>query len=465
MGLGVQLTKKNKLFLFLTASLSGLISAIYVLSLKDLIWHPARDAELNATFVAFRETGILLVKQAGSGSYGAQAAGISDYVLAGWDDDPGSFILASLLGQLTQSESPYPGLRLFLAFIVFVAGFLLPLLMVKLFKNPIAGFAALTIPFMSQVVTGSPLVGSQYGKSDTVATLPTYALYGIAGELVFLGLLGLVWLGACKVSTKYLVLWTVVGIAYAGMCNLFRSNSGLGIAIGLGVLWAYKFLNKKGLAISLLIAVVAMFGASTFQKAAMAPINAPRAALTGQSLSELPDAHNTWHALYLGLSWPQPITGKESEFDIVWADEFGWAKAKQIDPNVVVASIQYDAIMKKLFVDQLIAHPFSALELYAEKLIFTLLHFSLEILLITAGLLAAWMSRAKQRMASIRKSALIILPTILWGLIPAVMVMPMIYFYNELAAGVGVLVSIAWIGIIISIIESSKREKDFSVNP
>lgn len=457
MALGIQMSKRQNFLVWLSATLSGLISAIYVLSLKDLIWHPARDEELNATFQAFRETGILLVKKAGSGSYGAQATGTSEYVLAGWDDDPGSFILASLLGQLTHSESPYPGLRLFLAFIVFMAGFLLPFLMVKLFQNPFAGYASLSIPFLSQIITGSPLIGSQYGKSDSISTLPTYALYGIAGELVFLGLLGIVWLGTFKISAKYLAFWTFVGIAYAGVCNLFRSNSGLGIAVGLGVLWAFTLLNKKGLAISLLIAVVAVFGSSAFQKAAMAPINAPRAEFTSQSLSELPDSHNTWHALYLGLSWPQPISGKDSEFAITWADEFGWAKAKQIDPNVVVASSQYDSIMKNLYVDQVSSHPLSAIELYAEKLLFTLLHYSAEILLIAAGILAIVLTKSKQLIASIRKSGMLILPTILWGFIPAVMVMPMIYFFNELQAGLGLMVSIAWVGIIVSLWEKAKE--------
>lgn len=457
MALGIQMSKKQNFLVWLSASLSGLISAIYVISLKDLIWHPARDEELNATFQAFRETGILLVKHAGSGSYGAQASGTSEYVLAGWDDDPGSFILASLLGQLTHSESPYPGLRLFLAFMVFVAGFLLPLLMVKLFQNPFASYASLSIPFLSQILTGSPLIGSQYGKSDAISTLPTYALYGIAGEFVFLGLIGLVWLGTCKVSLKFLAIWTVVGIAYAGVCNLFRSNSGLGIAVGIGVLWAFTLLNKKGLVISLLIAVIAVFGSSAIQKAAMAPINTPREALTGQSLSELPDSHNTWHALYLGLSWPQPISGKESEFEIKWADEFGWDKAKQIDPNVVVASSQYDSIMKNLYVEQVSSHPLSALELYVEKLLFTLLHYSSEILLISAGIFTIVLTKSKQRIASIRKSGILILPTLLWGFIPAVMVMPMIYFFNELQAGIGLMVSIALIGIAVSILDNSKK--------
>ena len=459
MALGIQMSKRQNFLVWLSATLSGLISAIYVLSLKDLIWHPARDEELNATFQAFSETGILLVKHAGSGSYGAQASATSEYVLAGWDDDPGSFILASLLGQLTHSESPYPGLRLFLAFIAFMAGFFLPLLMVKLFQNPIAGYASLSIPFLSQIMTGSPLIGSQYGKSDAISTLPTYALYGIAGELVFLGLLGIVWLGTCKISAKYLALWTVVGIAFAGVCNLFRSNSGLGIAVGLGVLWAFTLLSKKGLIISLLIAVIAVVGSTAFQKAAMLPINAPRATLTGQSLSELPDSHNTWHALYLGLSWPQPISGKDSEFSITWSDEFGWAKAKQIDPKVVIASSQYDSIMKKLYVEQISSHPLSALELYVEKVLFTMLQYSIEILLIAAGIFSILLTRSQNHIASIRKSLLLILPTVLWGLIPAVMVMPMIYFFNELQAGIGLMASIAWIGIVISLFEASQKNK------
>lgn len=458
MTLGVEMSKKEQLLLWVSAIASGLISAIYVLSLKDLLWHPARDEELNATFRAFRETGILLVKQAGSGSYGAQASGGSDYVLAGWDDDPGSFILASLLGQVTHSESPYPGLRLFLALLVFISGFVLPFLFVRLFHNPFAGFAALSVPFISQIITGSPLIGSQYGKTDSISTLPTYALYGIAGELVFIGLVGLVWLSTYDLTLKVLSIWTIVGITYAGLCNLFRSNSGIGIAVAIGILWLFKLSGKKAISIALVIAVVSVVGASSVQKLAMTPINALRAPFTGQSIADLPDSHNTWHALYLGLSWPQPISGKESEFSITWADEFGWEKAKEIDPNVIVASSKYDTIMKSLYFKEVSSHPLSTLELYGEKLLFTLLHFSSEIIVIFLGFMAIILSKTRKHISALSKSGLIILPTILWGFIPAVMVMPMIYFFNELEAGTGLLVSIAWVGLLTVIFEAARKK-------
>lgn len=113
--------------------------------------------------------------------------------------------------------------------------------------------------------------------------------------------------------------------------------------------------------------------------------------------------------------------------------------------------------MKNLYVEQVSSHPLSALELYVEKLLFTLLHYSSEILLISAGIFTIVLTKSKQRIASIRKSGILILPTLLWGFIPAVMVMPMIYFFNELQAGIGLMVSIAWIGIAVSLLDNSKK--------
>lgn len=115
--------------------------------------------------------------------------------------------------------------------------------------------------------------------------------------------------------------------------------------------------------------------------------------------------------------------------------------------------------MKKLYVEQVSSHPLSAIELYVEKVLFTMLQYSIEILLIAAGIFSILLTRSQKHIASIRKSLLLILPTVLWGLIPAVMVMPMIYFFNELQAGIGLMASIAWIGIVISLFEASQKNK------
>ena len=85
-----------------------------VLGMPELAYHPARDLELRATYDMYRETGVPLVKENGTGSwYGAiEGQGLTK---AAGDDDPGSYLLASWMSHLTGSDSPYPGLSWVLA--------------------------------------------------------------------------------------------------------------------------------------------------------------------------------------------------------------------------------------------------------------------------------------------------------------------------------------------------------------
>src|SRR5688500_13994282 len=101
-------SRSTTVLLLLLGLAMAAISFSTVMSMQDMGWHSARDAELRATYDAYRETGTLLVKATGSGSYGVQAPADGPVTFATWDDDPGSYIIASLMSHVTGSDSPYP---------------------------------------------------------------------------------------------------------------------------------------------------------------------------------------------------------------------------------------------------------------------------------------------------------------------------------------------------------------------
>ena len=80
-------------------------------------------------------------------------------------------------------------------------------------------------------------------------------------------------------------------------------------------------------------AAVSVVVASWLPGVAMDRINESRDRVVLAEASRLPDAHGTWHPLYLGLSYPSPITGDPSPFGVEWSDEWGWQKAARSTPT------------------------------------------------------------------------------------------------------------------------------------
>ena len=160
-----------------------------VLSMPDLVWHPARDAELRVTYQTYRDTGALLIKPTGAGSNYTQAPAPGPLSPAAWDDDPGSYVIASLLSHVTDSASPYPGLRFAQAVLVSLPFLWLPIAVARVFRRARAGYALVLLPPLMWVMNGTILTGTENGLSDNVSTLTRVcALYGLAASMVFLSL-------------------------------------------------------------------------------------------------------------------------------------------------------------------------------------------------------------------------------------------------------------------------------------
>jgi hypothetical protein len=435
--------RSTSLFLFLVGLALSITSFSVVLNMPELGWHPARDAELRATYETYRETGTLLIKPTGSGSNYTQAPTSGPLSSAAWDDDPGSYLVASLFSHITQSDSPYPGLGLAQALLIAVPLLWLPTAVARIFKRARAGYALILLPpVMWLVNNGTILVGTEYGLSDEVSTLRVYALYGIAASLAFLSLSLVLLFSTFRLRWRALIAASLLITLLAGFGNLSRSLSGVGVAAAVGVLWWLNSTGRWRWAKAAIAAIVAIALAFAIQGGVMNVINTGRAEATGQTMEELPDAHGTWHPLYLGLSYPEPITGEPSKFGIPWSDEFGWDKAREVDPDVIIAGEKYDLILKDLYLEEVFADPMGVLKLYLLKTLFVIKQFGAMIVFILVGFVLALMRRAPQR-RPLGAALAISIPTLLLGFVPPVLVMPLLYYYSELSAALGLLMAVS----------------------
>ncbi|MFS0852502.1 hypothetical protein [Microbacterium sp. 179-I 3D4 NHS] len=434
--------------LLLVGVVMGAIGFATVMSMGDMLWHSGRDAELVATYDAYQETGTLLIKETGSGSYGVQAPADGPLTFATWDDDPGSYLIASLMSHVTGSSSPYPGLTIAQGLLVAIPLVWLPLAVARIVGRARAGFAMILLPLVTWLFNhGATLVGTEYGLSDQVSTLPVYSLYGTAASLAFLSLSLIVLLSAYRLNLVGLIGATLGIAVLAAFGNMSRSLSGMGIAAAVGILW-WIFARGRWRWVSAIGgALVTILLATVIQTGIMTAINAQRAETTGQAMTEVPDAHTAWHSLYLGLSYPTPLNGQASHFPVTWSDEFGWEKAREVDPDVLVASEKYDAILKDLYLEQVLADPVGAVKLYLQKSLFLAKHFGGLLLFIVIGFVVGMSVRSRPRPLLGRVLA-IAAPLLLLGLVPAILVMPMLYYYSELSAALGLLAAVS-LGVIV----------------
>jgi hypothetical protein len=443
--------RSTSVLLVLVGVVLAVVSFLVVISMPALGWHSARAHELQATYDAFRETSTLLVKAADSGSKYTQAPANGPWVSATWDDDPGAYLVASLMGVVTGSSSPYPGLALAEALLVALPLLWLPTAVARIFKRAHAGYAVILLPpVMWLLNNGTFLAGTEYGLSDAASPTRVYALYGMAASIAFLSLSLLVLFCTFKLRTGLLIAVSCGFVVLAAAGDLTRSLSGMGIAAAVGVLWWLHARKKWRWVAGVVAAVTAVALTIGLQNVTMTGLNAARAARTEQSMGNLPDTHTVWHSLYLGLSYPEPITGQHSPLGIAWSDEFGWNQARAVDPDVVIASADYDVILRHLYFTQVKAHPATVAKLYIDKFLFVVREFGAMISFILVGLVLVLTRRASPR-RTLTASIAVTIPTLLIGLIPPVLVMPLLYYYSELTAALSVLVAIALGGLAWSL--------------
>lgn len=431
---------------YLLVSTGALLAAYFfvrVIRSGDLPWHPARNSELQATYDAFVSTGVALVKKAGSGSTYTQLAGQTGWVPAAWDDDPGVYLLAGYLGRLRGDLSPLPAVTLLQAVLVAAPMIWLPTVVARVFGRARAGLALLLLPILlALTMSTAGFLGTEYNLPGNWSGQPVYGLYGIAASAIFLSLSLLMWAATHRLSTRGLVALSLVFGVVAGLCDLARAASGVTVVGALVVLWWWFNRGARNLWKPVAAGVLALLLALATQSFVMGQVNASRAALVGTDVAALPQAHGTWHPLYLGLAYSGFDQNNPSPFGVEWSDQFAWNKARAIEPQVVIASVSYDQIIKGLYLDEIRAHPIWALRLYVLKLLDVARQMAPVLIFILLALLgvAGRGAALRHRLAG---AILLLLPTLLYGLVPPVLVYPMRYYFGELSAGLGLLFALA----------------------
>ena len=137
--------RSTSIILVLVGVVLALTSFVTVMKMQDIAWHSQRTLELDAIYGAYQETGTLLIKATGSGSNSTQIYSPGEYASGAWDDDPGSYVIASLMSHVTGSDSALPGLTLAQALLVALPLLWLPTAVARLFKRPRAGYAVIQI--------------------------------------------------------------------------------------------------------------------------------------------------------------------------------------------------------------------------------------------------------------------------------------------------------------------------------
>jgi len=150
-------SRAKKWALFGLGLLLALVAFGTTLAIGPLQYHPARTAELAATVDAFQRTGVLLIKDTGSGSSYTQAPNDAPLSPAAWDDDPGSYLSASLVVGVAGVDDPFRALVLLQALLVAVPMLWLPWTLAALFRRTRAGLAAAVLPLVVPLLKGAPL--------------------------------------------------------------------------------------------------------------------------------------------------------------------------------------------------------------------------------------------------------------------------------------------------------------------
>lgn len=426
-------------------------------SIEPPRFHLARDAELQATYETFRATGVPLVKEHGTGSfYTRLETPPRRLVPAVWDDDPGTYLAAAYVGGALGEDDPYEALRWSVALIAALPWIVLPLAVARLFGNPAAGLATAAAPLIGLALRGrGSVLGTDYGLSGPHTGVPVYALYGLASGWVFLLLSALLLVATIRWRTRTLGAIVVLFGLLAGVGDLLRSWSSIGVAVALGVVVNKSLRTRRviGGVVAAMTAVALMIGT---QQGVMRWVNAQRERLTAVAPDDVPSAHPTWHPLYLGLGYVGAFEGdnRENPFGVEWADDFGWKKARAVQPDVLLNGAEYDQIIRRFYIEAVRRRPFTAVATYLQKAVDTLRQNwpSLSFIALAAVLMLRWGGRRPLLLA-----IAITTPTLLYGMMPPVAVMPLRYYFAELTAATSILLVIGVGALLAPLLERFNR--------
>lgn len=434
--------RSTSLFLFLVGLALSVTSMAVVLSMPELRWHPEQDAELRMMYDTYRETGVFTEPPAVSaGATSSAAEGDSPSPVG--NGEPGPYLVALLLSHITHADSPYPGLGIVQALLVALPLLWLPTAVARVFRRARAGYALLLLPAVMWLVNnGTILVGTEYGLSDEVSVQRVSALYGLPASLAFLSLSLLLLFSTYRLKLSQLIGASVLVAVLAGLGNASASFSGLGVAIAVGVLWWLNPPGRGRWVWGLAAGGASIMLALSVQAGVVGAIDSAHTNTGLSAAGSQSREFDGWRDLYLGLAYPSPINGEPSTFGVEWSEEAGWDEAKAADPDAEFGSAAHAAILRDGLLEQISADPWAAMRLYLLKALFVIKHFGAMIVFVVVGFVLALTRRSPQR-RTLGATLAISVPTLLFGLLTPVLVMPLLYYYSELAAALGLLVAVA----------------------
>lgn len=405
--------------LLVGGALAAFLFTVVMLT-PDLAWHPSRDAELRSTVQSYQETGVLLVKQAGTGSSSTTIDDPGPLVPAAWDEDPGAYVAASLMTHLTGVADPYPGLKLLQAILVALPMLWLPLTVAHIFRRARAGYAMVLLPPVLWLVNGGTLLpGTEYGLSDSASPVRVYALYGLTASLAFCSLSLLLLGSSLRLRRPALAALTLLLTVVAAVANLFGVHSGLGIALATGVLWwsAGSTNSRRRLLSAVTASLVSVALAYGLQTVSVSAMDSARSEAMGMAAEELPNRPAVWNPLPLDPASAQPLS------------HTGGARppSEEATPGLDIPERAFD-------------DPAAVSTL--EKILFVIKHFGAMLITISLGFILALSRRGLQRRA-LWAGLMIALPMFVWGFVPPTTVMPLLYYFSEISAALGLLLAVS----------------------
>ena len=337
---------------------------------------------------------------------------------ANYGDDPGIYLYLPELGHLTGDDSAASLLRWF-----FIGSMALVLL-----TYPLVFYLLFDSIAMGVVAPLALLVRFHFLWNTDIFWVPAWAVLLCIPPI--LAVARLRW--RPRLSIGVLFAATVVG-SYA---NSIRSGAGTPIAVTAVIV---ALLRERGLIRRLLATVAVIIGYLSVNTLALAAVRAYRdhVAHLDVNRADLPASHPFWHPAYLGLGY------LPNKWGIRWSDSVGLAAARRVDPNVVYLTPHYEHILRHLYFSILRTDPGYVARVYSTK-IAVCVHAAASHFWPALVVLPFCLVLGEYR-SDMRRNLLLMTPSLLATLAPAVMTIPSLYQMSWLGAvGLVALLVLGW---------------------
>lgn len=406
-------------------ALYGIVLGLVALAAGHIVW-PTSHVTLMESRIQGIATALDVVDHGGPPLLGStkpyaypwRTTPGQSYFAAGYTDDPGIYLYLPEAGRVLGVHDPRVLLKWFALGSFALLACLYPLLFYELFGSVTAGI-------VSPLLLGA---FSFLGNSD---------IYWIAGWSALLCLPVLMLLAARRWNRRSVAVCVAIALI-ASYTSSIRREAGLGIAIAAVALALCREQTwRRRAAVGLLLAAAyfaiqpaLIRGVETYRNQAI--VSYIRTHPEWKSVSG--SGHPFWHSAYIGLGY------LPNRWGIVWKDASGEAAVRRVDPTTPFLSVRYSSILEHRYLHIVRSDPWFVLRTYATKAAVeanqALRHFLPGLVLLPVLLLYGRHRRL------LRRSTLLLLPTLLIQLVPPVLTLPSVY-------GVGFLSAVGLLAILV----------------